>query len=213
VGDLNLWNASDLGERFYSGKSRALHGTHLTTGDRMWSSFPQLRPMATITKDTLGWYLFGQLAQTIRSARTAVRVVGDVATDAGGRGDDVIPRFGQRHEGIEIGDGTGWHAGFGIIGLENFSREFGGDHLDLLYRLQPCFVFVTGVAKRGAGARARGKRGLGSRVHYVCGGGQVETVAFVYLAVFDHQGIQLAGRSLTAVLCGASRDILTLGAW
>jgi hypothetical protein len=56
VGDLNLWNAHDLSERFYSGKSRALHGTHLTTGERMWSSFPALRPMATITADTLGWY-------------------------------------------------------------------------------------------------------------------------------------------------------------
>ncbi|MFC4671153.1 urea carboxylase-associated family protein [Seohaeicola nanhaiensis] len=56
VGDLNLWNARDLSERFYSGKTRALHGTHLTTGERMWSSFPSLRPMATITGDTLGWY-------------------------------------------------------------------------------------------------------------------------------------------------------------
>ncbi|MCE8007617.1 DUF1989 domain-containing protein [Aestuariivita sp.] len=56
VGDLNLHNLDDLSERFYSGKSRALHGTHLTTGERMWSSFPHLRPMATITQDTLGWY-------------------------------------------------------------------------------------------------------------------------------------------------------------
>ncbi len=56
VGDLNLWNANDLSERFYSGKTRALHGTHITTGQRMWSSFPNLRPMATITHDTLGWY-------------------------------------------------------------------------------------------------------------------------------------------------------------
>ncbi len=56
VGDLNLWNANDLSEHFYSGKTRALHGTHLTTGERMWSSFPHLRPMATITEDTLDWY-------------------------------------------------------------------------------------------------------------------------------------------------------------
>lgn len=56
VGDLNLWNAHDLSERFYSGKTRALHGTHVTTGHRLWSSFPALRPMATITDDTLGWY-------------------------------------------------------------------------------------------------------------------------------------------------------------
>jgi len=56
VGDLNLHNAHDLTERFYSGKTRALHGTHITTGDRMWSSFPTLRPMATIVRDTLDWY-------------------------------------------------------------------------------------------------------------------------------------------------------------
>ena len=56
VGDLNLWNAHDLTERFYSGKTRALHATHVSTGDRLWSSFPHLRPMATITRDTLDWY-------------------------------------------------------------------------------------------------------------------------------------------------------------
>ena len=56
VGDLNLWSASDLRERFYSGKTRALHGTHVSTGDRLWSNLPWLRPMATITHDTLDWY-------------------------------------------------------------------------------------------------------------------------------------------------------------
>lgn len=56
VGDLNLHNADDVAERFYSGKTRALHGTHITTGERMWSAFPYLRPMATVTHDTLGWY-------------------------------------------------------------------------------------------------------------------------------------------------------------
>lgn len=56
VGDLNLWHAQDLAERFYSGKTRALHGTHVTTGHRLWSSFPRLRPMATIIADTLEWY-------------------------------------------------------------------------------------------------------------------------------------------------------------
>ena len=58
VGDLNLWNAADLSERFYSGKTRALHATHVSTGDRLWSTFPRLRPMATITHDTLDWYGF-----------------------------------------------------------------------------------------------------------------------------------------------------------
>jgi hypothetical protein len=65
VGDLNLWNADDLSERFYSGKTRALHGTHLTTGERMWSSFPFLRPMATIVEDTLGWYGIDQFGGSV----------------------------------------------------------------------------------------------------------------------------------------------------
>lgn len=56
VGDLNLWNANDLSERFFSGKTRALHGTHVSTGDRLWSALPHLRPMATIVEDTLDWY-------------------------------------------------------------------------------------------------------------------------------------------------------------
>jgi len=56
VGDLNLWNAQDISERFFSGKTRALHATHVSTGDRLWSTLPYLRPLATITHDTLGWY-------------------------------------------------------------------------------------------------------------------------------------------------------------
>jgi uncharacterized protein YcgI (DUF1989 family) len=60
VGDLNLWNADDRSERFFSGKTRALHGTHLSTGARMWSCLPYLRPMATITQDTLDWYGFDE---------------------------------------------------------------------------------------------------------------------------------------------------------
>jgi uncharacterized protein YcgI (DUF1989 family) len=56
VGDLNLNNLKDLTERFYSGKTRALHGTHVTLGEQLWSTIPFLRPMATITADTLNWY-------------------------------------------------------------------------------------------------------------------------------------------------------------
>ena len=56
VGDLNLWNGNDLNERFFSGKTRALFGTHVSTGDKLLSNMPYLRPMATITYDTLDWY-------------------------------------------------------------------------------------------------------------------------------------------------------------
>jgi len=56
VGDLNIFQANNLEEKFYSGKTRALYGTHLSTGDKMMSTFPYLRSLATITWDTLDWY-------------------------------------------------------------------------------------------------------------------------------------------------------------
>ena len=56
VGDLNLWNQHDLTERFFSGKTRQLHATHVSTGNRLWSNLPALRALATITHDTLSWY-------------------------------------------------------------------------------------------------------------------------------------------------------------
>jgi uncharacterized protein YcgI (DUF1989 family) len=65
VGDLNLFSQHDLHERFYSGKTRALNGTHLGTGDQLFSSFPYLRPMATITHDTLGWYGFDEFGGAV----------------------------------------------------------------------------------------------------------------------------------------------------
>ena len=56
VGDLNLFQADNLDEKFYSGKTRALYGTHISVGDKMFSCFPYLRSLATITWDTLDWY-------------------------------------------------------------------------------------------------------------------------------------------------------------
>ena len=56
VGDLNLWNKNNINERFFSGKTRALYGTHVSTSDRLYSNLPFLRPIATITHDTLDWY-------------------------------------------------------------------------------------------------------------------------------------------------------------
>ena len=65
VGDLNLWNSNDISERFFSGKTRALHGTHVSTGDRLWSNLPNLRAMATIIEDTLDWYGFDSFGGSV----------------------------------------------------------------------------------------------------------------------------------------------------
>lgn len=65
VGDLNLFNLHNLGERFYSGKTRALNGTHVGLGDQLFSNFPYLRPIATITHDTLDWYGFDEYGGSV----------------------------------------------------------------------------------------------------------------------------------------------------
>src|SRR5690606_40202677 len=72
VGDLNLWSADNLNERFFSGRTRALHGTHVSTGDQLWSNLPYLRPLATITFDTLdryGWDDDGGGIHDVRGTR------------------------------------------------------------------------------------------------------------------------------------------------
>ena len=56
VGDLNLFQLNNLEEKFYSGKTRALYGTHISVGDKMYSNLPYLRSLATISWDTLDWY-------------------------------------------------------------------------------------------------------------------------------------------------------------
>jgi len=55
VADMNCWSLSNKKERFYSSKTRQIHATHLTTGDRLWSNMPYLRPLATIVEDTIAY--------------------------------------------------------------------------------------------------------------------------------------------------------------
>jgi len=55
VADMNCWSAHNPAERFYTSKTRQLHSTHLTTGDRLWSNMPYLRPLATIVEDTISY--------------------------------------------------------------------------------------------------------------------------------------------------------------
>ncbi|MGO2152674.1 MAG: urea carboxylase-associated family protein, partial [Brevibacterium aurantiacum] len=51
VGDLNLWNRHDPRERFWASRTRQLQAAHVSTFDRLWSTLPFLRPMATIVGD------------------------------------------------------------------------------------------------------------------------------------------------------------------
>lgn len=56
VGDLNLWNLHNPRERFWASRTRQLQSAHVSVHDRLWSTLPYLRPMATITADSLADY-------------------------------------------------------------------------------------------------------------------------------------------------------------
>lgn len=56
VGDLNIWNAHNPRERLWASRTRQLQAAHVTTFDRLWSTLPYLRPLATITADSLKDY-------------------------------------------------------------------------------------------------------------------------------------------------------------
>ncbi len=56
VADFNMWNLHDPRERMWASRTRQLQQAHVSTYDRLWSTLPFLRPMATITDDTLADY-------------------------------------------------------------------------------------------------------------------------------------------------------------
>jgi len=57
VADFNAWNLDNPRERFWASRTKQLHRAHVTTYDRLWSSLPYLRPMLTITNDTIRYGL------------------------------------------------------------------------------------------------------------------------------------------------------------
>ncbi|MDQ3628375.1 MAG: DUF1989 domain-containing protein [Actinomycetota bacterium] len=56
VGDLNIWNRHDPREHMWAARTRQLQAAHVTTFDRLWSTLPFLRPLVTITADSLADY-------------------------------------------------------------------------------------------------------------------------------------------------------------
>jgi uncharacterized protein YcgI (DUF1989 family) len=57
VADFNAWNLHNPRERFWAARTKQLHSAHVTTYDRLWSCLPYLRPMLTITNETVRYGL------------------------------------------------------------------------------------------------------------------------------------------------------------
>lgn len=53
IADLNVWQRDDPTEHFWASRTRQLYGTHMEELDRMWSTLPQHRALATIIRDTV----------------------------------------------------------------------------------------------------------------------------------------------------------------
>lgn len=53
VADFNAFNREHPKEMFWSGRTRLLQRAHLSVGDRLWSTPPNMRPMFTIIADTV----------------------------------------------------------------------------------------------------------------------------------------------------------------
>lgn len=56
VGDFNVWNRHDPRERMWASRTRQLQRAHVSTFDRIWSNLPFLRPLLTVTNDSLADY-------------------------------------------------------------------------------------------------------------------------------------------------------------
>ncbi|MCJ1228310.1 hypothetical protein MMC12_004971 [Toensbergia leucococca] len=56
VGDLNIWAQHNAREKFWAKRTMQLHRSHVTKYDRLWSCLPYMRPLATITGDSLADY-------------------------------------------------------------------------------------------------------------------------------------------------------------
>ncbi|KAE8330889.1 potassium transporter-domain-containing protein [Aspergillus sergii] len=85
VGDLNIWNANNPRERLWAARTRQIHASHVSVGDRLWSNLPYLRPLVTITGDSLGG---GQLHEVLDAE--GKRTKGFGTTQWGGRVHDLL---------------------------------------------------------------------------------------------------------------------------
>lgn len=88
VGDLNIWNATNPRERMWAARTRQIHASHVSVGDRLWSNLPYLRPLVTITGDSLGG---GQLHEVLDvEGKRKPDVIGFGTSQSGGRVHDLL---------------------------------------------------------------------------------------------------------------------------
>ncbi len=163
VADCSVFNANDPRERFWSARTRVIHGGHLTIGHQLWSTPPWTRPMMTIIADTLahGDHAHGARSHDLLFCRCDARHYEIVHGRAGmANCQDNLARaiapFGLRPEDV--------HDPFNIFmttGLNPDGRPFylpsdaaAGDYLELIAEID-CLVAISACPGGSSGSESR----------------------------------------------------------
>ena len=85
-----------------------------------------------------------------------------------------IPRAGESHEGIEVGEGSAQHAGLHERGVEEGARKFGRDDLDSFRIGEPRLVLVPRIPQARPASQRPTKQGARPGAHDVGGGVEVD---------------------------------------
>jgi uncharacterized protein len=163
VADLIVFNADDRTEKFWSGRTRVIHGGHLKIGDHLWSTPPQVRPMLTLIADTLEHppHPFGARSHDLLYCRCDSRMYAIVYGRTGVRNcndnlAEAISEFGLEPEHV--------HDPFNIFmttGLNDIGKPFylpsdakKGDYVELLAEI-PCLLALSACPGGSSGSRSR----------------------------------------------------------
>ena len=163
VADMIVFNADDPAEKFWSGRTRVIHGGHLKVGDHLWSVPPRVRPMLTLVADTLEHptHPFGARSHDLLYCRCDSRMYEIVygRTDARNCNDNLaeaIAEFGigpeHVHDPLNI---------FMTTGLNDEGKPFylpcdakQGDYVELLAEIH-CLIAISACPGGSSGPQSR----------------------------------------------------------
>jgi uncharacterized protein YcgI (DUF1989 family) len=158
-----VFNADDRAEKFWSGRTRVIHGGHLKVGDHLWSVPPRVRPMLTLVADTLEHppHPFGARSHDLLYCRCDSRMYEIVYGRTGARNcndnlAEAIAEFGIGSEHV--------HDPFNIFmttGLNEEGKPFylpcdatQGDYVELLAEIH-CLIAISACPGGSSGPQSR----------------------------------------------------------
>ena len=175
VCDFNAFNRDDPKEMFWSGRTRLVQRAHLTTGDRLWSTPPRMRPMFTIIADTVKHPALPHNARSHDlmycrcNARNVELKTGRSGPNCNDNMAEAIARFGLTpdyvHDAFNIFMVTGLNENDRFFYVDPVAKK--GDYMEL-YAEMDCIVAVSACPGGSSGPE---KKRLGVQVFAPDAGG------------------------------------------